>query len=76
MSFDKSDRLKDRRDIGQVVFVQEKIMTARNRSSCCVGVESAIEADAGFEGLKRRLADHSSARKAWLENLLRVTGSS
>jgi hypothetical protein len=76
MPFDKSDRLKDRRDIGQVVFVQEKIMTARNRSSCCVGVESALEADVGFEGLKRRLADGSSASKAWLENLLRVAGSS
>jgi hypothetical protein len=76
MPLNKSDQLKDRRDIGQVVFVQEKIMTARTRSSCCVGVESALEADVGFEGLKRRLAEGSLSSQAWLERLLRVTGSS
>jgi hypothetical protein len=76
MPLDKSDQLKNRRDIGQVVFVQEKIMTARNRSSCCVGVESALEADVGFEGLKRRLAEGSPSSKAWLEKLLRVAGTS
>ena len=66
---------KDRRDIGQVVFIQEKMAAARHNSSCCVGVEAALEADAGFAGLKRRLAQPSAKRRAWLEKLLQITSS-
>ena len=35
--------LKDRRDIGEVVFPIEKMIAAREISSCCVGIEPALE---------------------------------
>ena len=35
--------VKDRRDIGEVVFPIEKMIAAREISSCCVGVEAALE---------------------------------
>ena len=47
---------KDRRDIGQVVFPIEKMTAARDFSSCCVGVEAALETDSGFQRLIRRLS--------------------
>lgn len=37
---------RDRRDIGQVVSPIEKMMAAREASSCCVGVEALLEIDA------------------------------
>ncbi len=36
---------KDRRDIGSVDFAIEKMMVAREASSCCVGVEALLEID-------------------------------
>jgi hypothetical protein len=36
---------KDRRDIGSVDFTIEKMMAAREVSSCCVGVEALLETD-------------------------------
>ncbi len=36
---------KDRRDIGSVDFAIEKLMAAREASSCCVGVEALLEID-------------------------------
>lgn len=39
----KHPPLKDRRDIGEVVFPIEKMIAAREISSCCVGIESALE---------------------------------
>jgi hypothetical protein len=47
---------RDRRDIGQVTFLSEKMAAAREFSSCCVGVEAALETNSGFEGLLRRLS--------------------
>ena len=38
--------VKDRRDIGQVISPIEKMMAAREASSCCVGVEALLEIDA------------------------------
>jgi hypothetical protein len=35
--------IKDRRDIGEVVFPIEKMIAAREISSCCVGIEAALE---------------------------------
>ncbi len=35
--------VKDRRDIGQVVSLIDKIQAAREMSSCCVGVEALLE---------------------------------
>lgn len=63
MAIKKHPPTKDRRDIGQVVFLSEKIAESRELSSCCVGAEVALEADAGFEGLLRRLADRRNAGK-------------
>ena len=36
-------RMKDRRDIGEVVFLIEQLMAAREVSSCCVGQEQMLE---------------------------------
>ena len=47
---------KNRRDIGQVVFPIEKMLEARELSSCCVGVEARLETDRGFSGLAQRLS--------------------
>jgi len=52
----KHSPTKDLRDIGQVVFPIEKMSEARVISSCCVGVEVALETNAGFNGLIRRLS--------------------
>jgi len=54
---------RDRRDIGQVVFPLEKMLAAREFSSCCVGVEAALETDRGFAALMRRIADGPGAAK-------------
>lgn len=37
--------MKHPRDIGRVVFPIEKMMAAREVSSCCVGVEALLESD-------------------------------
>ena len=47
---------KNLRDIGQVVFPIEKMSEARKISSCCIGVEAALETNTGFSGLTRRLS--------------------
>ena len=59
----KPTPMKDRRDIGQVVFPIEKMIAARELSSCCVGVEAALETNTGFAGLMRRLSDSNVANK-------------
>ena len=43
MNPNKIQPTKDRRDIGEVVFPIEKMIAAREISSCCVGVEAALE---------------------------------
>ncbi|MDH3742333.1 MAG: hypothetical protein OER56_12125 [Hyphomicrobiales bacterium] len=48
---------KDRRDVGQVVFLNEKMEAAREFSSCCIGTEAALETNSGFKALMRRLAN-------------------
>ena len=39
-----SQRPKDRRDVGQVIFPIEQLMAARELSSCCAGQEAMLEA--------------------------------
>lgn len=51
---------KDRRDIGQVVFPIEKMMAARDFSSCCVGIEAALETNTGFAALIQQLTKRSN----------------
>ncbi|MDH3635405.1 MAG: hypothetical protein OES20_11945 [Gammaproteobacteria bacterium] len=41
----KYPAMKDRRDIGRVDIAIEKLMAAREVSSCCVGVEALLEID-------------------------------
>lgn len=62
MASKKYPPTKDRRDIGQVVFLSEKMAAAREFSSCCVGVEAALETNTGFSRLTRRLALRSSPK--------------
>ena len=46
---------RDRRDVGQVVFLGEKMQVAREISSCCIGTEAALEQNSGFSALMRYL---------------------
>ena len=48
---------KDWRDVGHVVFLNEKMEAAREFSSCCIGTEAALETNSGFKALMRRLAN-------------------
>lgn len=57
MSNSKHPPTRDRRDVGQVVFLSEKMEAAREFSSCCIGTEAALETNSGFKGLTRRLAN-------------------
>ena len=63
MTTKKYPPTKDRRDIGEVVFPIEKMAAARDFSSCCVGVEAALETNSGFAGLMRRLSERNAAGK-------------
>ena len=47
--------MRDRRDVGQVVFLSEKMAAARELNTCCVGVEAALETNRGLSGLLQRL---------------------
>ncbi len=42
-------RLKNRRDIGQVIFPIEQLMAARELSSCCAGQEAILESGQSLE---------------------------
>ena len=55
MSNRKHPPTRDRRDVGQVVFLSEKLEAAREFSSCCVGTEAALEENSGFKALLRHL---------------------
>ena len=57
MSKTKHPPVRDRRDVGQVVSPIEKMMAAREASSCCVGVEALLEVDA------RRIRDEVDRRR-------------
>jgi hypothetical protein len=43
MEREKHSPSKNYRDIGEVVFLSEKMIAAREISSCCVGIEAALE---------------------------------
>lgn len=51
---------RDRRDIGEVVFLSEKMEAARQISSCCVGVEATLETNNGLSNLVRKLLKGSN----------------
>ena len=54
---------KDRRNIGQVVFPIEKLLRARELSSCCVGVEAIMSTDQGADGFLTRESTRGLKRK-------------
>ena len=62
MSKTKLTPTKDRRDVGQVVFPIEKMLAARELSTCCLGTEAALETNAGFGGWLDRLRRRSQTR--------------
>ncbi len=43
--------MKDRKDIGKVVFPIEKLKAARAASSSCVHIEADLESDSGLTNL-------------------------
>ena len=48
--------MRDRRDVGQVVFLSEKLDAARELHGCCVSAEAALERNhSGIARLLRRL---------------------
>lgn len=54
---------KDRRDIGQVTLFIEKMDRFRELSSCCVGMEAAMETNKNIDNHLKRLADRLTGAK-------------
>ena len=52
------------RDIGQVVPFIEKMDAAREASSCCIGVEAALESNKNIDSLMKRLSSRISSEKS------------
>jgi hypothetical protein len=42
-------KLRNRKDIGRVEFLIDKMMAARSLSSCCAGQEAMLETNRGLE---------------------------
>ncbi len=55
--------VKDRRDIGEVVFPIEKLIASREISSCCVGAEAALETNS------KLITVRTSRVRDWLKGL-------
>ena len=55
MNSTKTDSAKNRRDIGKVIPLIEKMNAAREISSCCVGVEALLETDREIDGYAKRV---------------------
>lgn len=53
------DRLKNRRDIGRVVFPMEIMNAARELSSCCIGTEAKLEPKSRFRHSLQRHSDRA-----------------
>ncbi len=63
MQHSSADETKDRRDIGEVIFLSEKILTARDYSSCCIGTEAFLENHSKLEFLATRRIRNRRSRK-------------
>ncbi|MFT4716522.1 MAG: hypothetical protein ACI861_000701 [Paracoccaceae bacterium] len=46
------------KNIGQVVFLSEKVDFAREVSSCCIGTEAYLETGSSYEGRNQRSVLH------------------
>jgi quercetin dioxygenase-like cupin family protein len=53
---------KNRRDIGKVVPLIEKMNAAREISSCCVGVEALLETNNEIDGYVKRVKNRNGTR--------------
>ena len=64
-------RPRRRQDIGEVVFPIERMLAAREISSCCVGVEALLETDARAieDRLRIRLARDDGTELLLLEGI-------
>ena len=56
-------RLKDRRDIGQVIFPIEQLMAVRELSSCCAGQEAILESGVALLRFPRAYTEKSLERE-------------
>jgi len=45
----QADKFRNRKDIGRVEFLIDKMMAARSLSSCCAGQEAMLETNRGLE---------------------------
>ena len=52
-TFEK-DRLKDRSDIGEVEFLNEKLMEFRDASASCVHIEAAMERNRSLTDTRKK----------------------
>lgn len=52
------------RDIGQVVPFIEKMDAARESSSCCAGVEAALETNKNIDGFINQLSSRITSKKS------------
>jgi hypothetical protein len=55
---------RDLRDIGRVVPFVETMDAARESSSCCVGVEAALETKKGMNVFINRLSNSATLRRS------------
>ncbi len=64
MPGDKHNRPRRRQDIGEVISPIERLLAAREVSSCCIGTEALLEtgAPAIDDHLRHRLRDKDSRR--------------
>ncbi len=51
----KDPPMRDRRDVGQVIFLSEKMAAAREMNTNCVGADVSLETNRGFGRLLHRI---------------------
>ncbi|GAB5468106.1 MAG: hypothetical protein Kilf2KO_11360 [Rhodospirillales bacterium] len=56
MARDVKPATKNRRDVGEVVFLSEQMAAARELSSCCVGVEASLTSRVDYGEILKRFA--------------------
>ena len=55
---------RDLRDIGKVIPFVETMDAARESSSCCVGVEAALETNKSMNASRNRISNSITPRKS------------
>ena len=62
MNLTNTSSAKNRRDIGKVVPLIEKMNAAREISSCCVGVEALLETNSEIDGYVKQVKNRRGTR--------------